>query len=100
MAMATVRARMLVGERGLGAPPTAAQAFPNGWVAVALAAVFCLSLRATSTELLVASARIEGGRVLACRYFTGTRVAERQHAVGAREAEPQTCPLVRARHRD
>ncbi len=94
-----MRARMLVGERGLGTPPMAARAFPNSWVAIALAAVFCLSLRATSTELLAASAWIEGGRVLACRYFTGTRVPERQHAVAAREAEPQACPLVSARRR-
>ena len=49
----------------------------------------------TSAQLLVASARLEGGRVLTCRYLTGTRVVERQYLVVAHEADQHACTLVR-----
>ena len=83
-------------------PPTAVRVFPFGWgvvgLAVFLAGLLCLSLRMTSTGLLVASVRHEGGRVVACRYFTGTHVAERQHAAGASGADRHaSCPLIRTR---
>jgi hypothetical protein len=75
---------------------------PLGWVTVGLAAflaaLLCLSLRMTSTGLLVASARHEGGGVVACRYFAGTHVVERQHAVAASGAGRHvSCPLLGAR---
>jgi hypothetical protein len=74
---------------------------PLGWVvvgaAVLLAALLCLSLRMASTGLLVASVRHEGGRVVACRYFAGTHVVERQHAVAASGAGRHvSCPLLGA----
>ncbi len=79
-----------------------------GWLAafgaVALAMAFlgpaapgpaaALSASSSAVGLLVASTWREGGRVLACRYFTGARTVERQHAVAAGGAEPQAaCPL-------
>ncbi len=80
--------------------PWAPHAVPRDWVAIFLVAVFCFCLRATSTELLVASAERDGGRVVACRYFTGTRVVERQHAaalsVVAGNAAGRACSVVRA----
>ena len=83
-------------------PPTATRVFPFGRVVLGLAAflagLLCLSLRMTSTGLLVASAQHEGGRVVACRYFTGTHVVERQHAVAASGADRHaSCPLISAR---
>ncbi len=80
--------------------PWAPCAVPGDWVLIFFAAVFCFCLSATSNELLVASAERDGGRVVACRYFTGTRVVERQHAatlsVAAGKAGRRACPLVRA----
>ena len=98
---------MLLSKRRLGMPvrspaliepPTAVRGFLDHWVAVGLAALLCLSLRMTSTGLLVASAQHEGGHVVACRYFTGTHVEERQHMVAAGGADRHvSCPLIRVR---
>ena len=90
--------RMAVALPALDTPPRAAGVFPLGRVAVGLVVLLCLSLRMTSTGLLVASAQHEGGRVVACRYFTGTHVVERQHAVAASGADRHvSCPLIRVR---
>jgi len=94
--------RMAMASPARGTPPAATRGFPFGRVvfglAVCLAALLCLSLRMTSTGLLVASVRHEGGRVVACRYFAGTHMVERQHAVAASGADRHaTCPLVRVR---
>ena len=94
--------RMAMASAALETPPTAMRVFPLGRVvlglAVFLAALLGLSLRLTSTGLLVASAQHEGGRVVACRYFTGTHVVERQHAVAASGADRRvSCPLIRTR---
>jgi hypothetical protein len=82
--------------------PAAVRLFLRGWavagLAVFLAALLCLSLRMTSTGLLIASAQHAGGRVVACRYFTGTQVAERQHLAVASGADRHvSCPLIRVR---
>lgn len=78
-------------------PPTAVRV-PYLWVAISLASLLCLSLHMTSTSLLVASAQHEGGRVVACRYFTGTHMVERQHSVVASGADRHvSCPLIRVR---
>ena len=50
-------------DRAPWAPP----AIPCDWVLFYFVAVACFALRMTSTELLVASAGREGGRVVACR---------------------------------
>ena len=94
--------RMAMAPPALDTPPTAVRVFPLGRVAVGLAVFLAvllgLSLRLTSTGLLVASAQHEGGRVVACRYFTGTHVVERQHAVVASGADRHaSCPLISAR---
>ena len=96
--MLLAKKRMAVTLPGLDTPPTVARGFPLGWVVVGLAALLCLSLRMTSTGLLVASVQREGGRVVACRYFTGTHVEERQHMVAAGGADRHvSCPLIRVR---
>ena len=79
--------------------PWTPPAIPCDWVLFYFVAVVCFALRMTSTELLVASERREGGRVVACRYFTGTGVAERQRtaappAAAAGGAAGRACPLV------
>jgi len=90
--------RMAIASPARGTPPTAVRVFPLGWGVVGLAVLLCLSLRMTSTGLLVASVQHEGGRVVACRYFTGTHVVERQHAVAASGADRHvSCPLTRVR---
>jgi hypothetical protein len=94
--------RMAMASPARGTPPAATRVFPFGRVvfglAVCLAALLGLSLRMASTGLLVASAQHDGGRVVACRYFTGTRVAERQHAAVASGADRHvSCPLIRMR---
>ena len=82
----------------LDIPPTTTRVFPLGWGVVGLAVLLCLSLRMTSTGLLVASVQHEGGRVVACRYFTGTHVVERQYAVAASGADRHvSCPVTRVR---
>jgi hypothetical protein len=83
-------------------PPTAVRVLPLGWVVVGLvvllAVLLCSSLRMTSTGLLVASAERDSGRVVACRYFAGTHVEERQHAAAASGADRHiSCPLIGAR---
>ena len=97
MVPAKTWARMRVASPGTGAPPR-----PSGrmlsfdWAAVGLVALLCLGLRMTSTGLLVASDLREGGRVLACRYFTGTGVVERQRLGAGQGTDPSACPLVKA----
>ena len=73
----------------------AKRGFPVFEVAAGFAVLLCFAWWMTSAQLLVASARLEGGRVLACRYLTGTRVVERQYLVVAHEADQHACPLVR-----
>ena len=98
MLLAKKRGRMAIAPPAIDTPPRTVRVFPLGWVAVGLAASLCLSLRLTSTGLLVSSAQREGGRVVACRYFTGTHVAERQHAVVASGADRRvSCPLIGVR---
>ena len=90
--------RMAMAPPALDAPATAVRVFPLGWVVVGLVALLCLSSRMASTGLLVASVRHEGGRVVACRYFVGTHVVERQHAIAASGADRHvSCPLLGAR---
>jgi hypothetical protein len=93
MPAAMTRTRIRI--RDVEAPGPAARPLPLKRLAVGFAAVLCLALWMTSTTLLVGSARRDGGRVLACQYFTGTRVVERQYAVPARGHDRHACPLVR-----
>ena len=91
---------MAMASPARGTQPTAVRVFFLGWavvgLAVLIAALLCLSLRMTSTGLLVSSVQHVGGRIVACRYFTGTHVVERQHMVVASEADRHaSCPLIR-----
>ena len=94
MTVVLARQRMRVRRLGLLVPP-ASRMVPGDWLVIGLVALFCMSLRMTSTDILVASAWREGGRVLSCRYFTGTRVVERQHLQAKHETDLPACPLVR-----
>ena len=96
MVPAKTWARMRVRAPGTAAAPPPRRVLPLDWTAVGLVALLCLGLRMTSTGLLVASDRREGGRVLACRYFTGTGVVERQRLGAGQGTDPSTCPLVEA----
>ena len=88
-------ARMATASPVRDTPSTAVRMFPLGWVVVGLVVLLCLSLRITSTGLLVAAAQHEGGRVVACRYFAGTHLVERQHMVVASGADRHvSCPLI------
>ena len=90
--------RMSIASSVLDTPPTTTRVFPLGWVVVGLVVSLCLSLRITSTGLLVWSAQHEGGRVVACQYFTGTHVVERQHAAVVSGADRHvSCPLIGVR---
>lgn len=60
-----------------------------------LVAVFCSLLWMNSAQLLIASASRDEARVLSCRYFTGTRVVERQYSRAAFEGGEASCPLIR-----
>ena len=62
---------------------------------VGLAAVFCLALWMTSAQLLVASTSHPEARVLSCRYFTGTRVVEKQYHRPTASGSGASCPLVK-----
>ena len=92
-----VRERLRIG-RGfkqvpwLDAPPVR-RPFPVFGVAL----VFSLAWWAAAPEVLVASARIEGGRVLVCKHLAGARVVERQYLdLGpAHRGGQQACPLVK-----
>ena len=105
MAFATARARMRVSMAGdragpavrPGPPRPARPAAASGaWLAAGLAASLCLGgLWTTSAEVLVASELREGGRVLACRYFTGARATERQYLNTGHETDQRACPVVR-----
>ncbi len=83
-------------------PVTPREAEPEGRIfatgaffAFGLAALLCLGWWATAPEVLVGSARIEGGRVLVCKRLVGARVVERQYLSPAHGAGQQACPLVR-----
>lgn len=65
------------------------------WLLLCLAAVPCLVLWMTFTEVLVASRPRGQDRVPACVYFTGAGLAERPPPRGAGGAGPEdACPLV------
>ena len=76
--------------------PTAPRVVPKETVLLCLAALLCLSLRASGTELLVAATERGGGGVAACHYLTGTRLVERQSAVVAGGSAWRSCALLRA----
>jgi hypothetical protein len=56
-----------------------------------LVATLCVALWASSAQVLVASSGYDGGRSVACKYFTGTRVVDRHSSVAA----GQGCPIIR-----
>ena len=58
----------------------------------ALLVGMCVCMWTTSTKVLVMSSHIEGGRVLACRYFTGKGVIQWQYG-GA--AARDGCPMFK-----
>ena len=60
-----------------------------------VAVVFSLGWWAMAPQVLVESARIEGGRVLVCKHLAGTRVVERQYLAPAHGREQQACPLLK-----
>lgn len=80
--------------RWAGAEPER-RSFPSGAFAFCVAALLCAGWWATGAELLVASARREGGRILACQYLVGKRVVERQFLHPSQGTGAQACPLVR-----
>jgi hypothetical protein len=51
----------------------------------------CFALWTTSTQMLVMTSQRDGGRTVACQYFTGTGVVKWQYSGAGR----QDCPLVR-----
>ncbi len=82
--------------------PPWSEAVPAGWAfpvfefTFGVVALLCFAWWVASPhQVLVASARVEGGRVLVCQYFAGTRVIERQYFVAARGFDQHTCSLVR-----
>jgi hypothetical protein len=74
--------------------PPARRPFPLCGITVCIVALLCLARWATAAEVLVASARLERGRVLSCKYLVGTRVVERQYLDAVRGADQHGCPLV------
>lgn len=62
---------------------------------IGLIAVFCSLMWLNSAQILVSSAPHDEARVLSCRYFTGTRVVERQYSRSAFGDGEAACPLVR-----
>ena len=76
-------------------PVPARRAFPILELAFCFVALLCFAWWVASLEVLVASARLEGGRVLVCQYLTGTRVVERQYSVVARGSDQHTCSLIK-----
>lgn len=54
--------------------------------------VLCFALWASSTEVLVVASRHDGGRTVACHYFTGTRMVQWQFSGGTGR---EGCPIVR-----
>ncbi len=55
----------------------------------------CFALWMTSTQTLVMASRHDGGRTVACQYFTGTRLVQWQYGGAPGGAGWQGCPLVR-----
>jgi hypothetical protein len=64
-------------------------------IGLGIAALFCVASSATPVEMLVGSARREGGRVLVCRHFARLRIVERQYLDPARGMDQQACPIIR-----
>ena len=76
-------------------PAPAQEPVPFSALVFGFATALCLVWWATAPEVLVASARRDGGRVLACQYLAGTRVVERQYLGPASGVDEQSCRLVR-----
>ena len=94
--LTTARARMAVRLPGHDqAAPAARAGVAVDWLVIGLAALLCLALWTTSTAVLLTSDRREGGRLLACRYFTGAGVVERRTLDPPAGAERRACPLVK-----
>ena len=90
-AMSRMRMKMPVRE----ALPAAAWSLPIDWMVMGLAAALWLTLWTTSTKVLLTSDMREGGHALACRYFTGVGMIERQYLHVAGDAARHACPFVR-----
>lgn len=80
---------------GLEEELSSARLFGCDRVILGVAAALCFALWATSTNVLVASSRYDGGRSVACKYFTGTHLVERHFSLAASGADGQGCPVVR-----
>lgn len=76
-------------------PEPAVRALPIDWLVMGFAALVCLGLWTTSTRVLLASGLREDGHVLACRYFTGASMVERQYQYTAGDAAQHACPPIR-----
>ena len=71
------------------------RAFSITDLAAGFVAVLAFAWWASSAEVLVGSARREGGTVLACRYVTALRMVERQYLDGQNGPHRSACALIR-----
>jgi len=69
--------------------------FVYGRLIVAMPFALCFALWMTSTQMLVMASHHDGGRMVACQYFTGTRVVQWQYGGEPGGAGRLGCPLVR-----
>ena len=89
-----MRSRMRIGlpaQHAPAAPPT----IPGDWLVLGCTAGICMGLWLASAQVLFASQTRAGGRVLACRYFTGFGTTERQFLNTGRESDQHECPVLR-----
>ena len=94
MAAVLARWRMRIGLPVRQVRP-AASFIPGDRLVFGFVAGFCLALWTTSAQVLLTSETREGGRVLACGYFTGVSVRERQYLETGRASDQRGCPAVR-----
>ena len=88
------RSRMRVGLP-VRQTPSAVSIISVDRLVLGLTAAICLALWMGSAQVLFASQAREGGRVLACRYFTGLGVTERQFLNTGGESDQHGCPVLR-----
>ncbi len=68
---------------------------PLDWVLLGFVLLACVGQWASSAKLLVSSGWRDGGRVLSCVYFAGTRMVEWQYLDMAPGADQLACPIVK-----
>jgi hypothetical protein len=94
------RRRLAMHGRGFEAAPWFHRALPKRALcapdfALGLVAALAFAWWMSSAQVLVASARREGGTVLACHYVAATRAVEHQILNGVHEPHRSACPIIR-----